>query len=212
MVFYMVKTILAQVKEFRLISILTPVCMIGEVICEMIIPILMGQIVDRGVMAGNVSFIMRTGTLMIVVALLGLAAGVMGGFFAARAGAGLARNLRKAMHDNIQTFSFANIDHFSTSSLVTRLTTDVTNIQNAYMMILRMAMRAPSTMIVAMIMSFIISPRLASIYFIAVLFLALFMVFMMRTTTRYFKQVFERYDALNESVQENVSAIRVVKA
>ena len=208
----MVKTILAQVKEFRLISILTPVCMIGEVICEMIIPILMGQIVDRGVMAGNVSFIMRTGTLMIVVALLGLAAGVMGGFFAARAGAGLARNLRKAMHDNIQTFSFANIDHFSTSSLVTRLTTDVTNIQNAYMMILRMAMRAPSTMIVAMIMSFIISPRLASIYFIAVLFLALFMVFMMRTTTRYFKQVFERYDALNESVQENVSAIRVVKA
>ena len=212
MVFYMVKTILAQVKEFRLISILTPVCMIGEVICEMIIPILMGQIVDRGVMAGNVSFIMRTGTLMIVVALLGLAAGVMGGFFAARAGAGLARNLRKAMHDNIQTFSFANIDHFSTSSLVTRLTTDVTNIQNAYMMMLRMAMRAPSTMIVAMIMSFIISPRLASIYFIAVLFLALFMVFMMRTTTRYFKQVFERYDALNESVQENVSAIRVVKA
>ena len=212
MVFYMVKTILAQVKEFRLISILTPVCMIGEVICEMIIPILMGQIVDRGVMAGNVSFIMRTGTLMIVVALLGLAAGVMGGFFAARAGAGLARNLRKAMHDNIQTFSFANIDHFSTSSLVTRLTTDVTNIQNAYMMILRMAMRAPSTMIVAMIMSFIISPRLASIYFIAVLFLAMFMVFMMRTTTRYFKQVFERYDALNESVQENVSAIRVVKA
>ena len=208
----MVKTILAQVKEFRLISILTPVCMIGEVICEMIIPILMGQIVDRGVMAGNVSFIMRTGTLMIVVALLGLAAGVMGGFFAARAGAGLARNLRKAMHDNIQTLSFANIDHFSTSSLVTRLTTDVTNIQNAYMMILRMAMRAPSTMIVAMIMSFIISPRLASIYFIAVLFLALFMVFMMRTTTRYFKQVFERYDALNESVQENVSAIRVVKA
>ena len=212
MVFYMVKTILAQVKEFRLISILTPVCMIGEVICEMIIPVLMGQIVDRGVMAGNVSFIMRTGTLMIVVALLGLATGVMGGFFAARAGAGLARNLRKAMHDNIQTFSFANIDHFSTSSLVTRLTTDVTNIQNAYMMMLRMAMRAPSTMIVAMIMSFIISPRLASIYFIAVLFLALFMVFMMRTTTRYFKQVFERYDALNESVQENVSAIRVVKA
>ena len=208
----MVKTILAQVKEFRLISILTPVCMIGEVICEMIIPILMGQIVDRGVMAGDVSYIMRTGTLMIVVALLGLAAGVMGGFFAARAGAGLARNLRKAMHDNIQTFSFANIDHFSTSSLVTRLTTDVTNIQNAYMMMLRMAMRAPSTMIVAMIMSFIISPRLASIYFIAVLFLALFMVFMMRTTTRYFKQVFERYDALNESVQENVSAIRVVKA
>ena len=208
----MVKTILSQVKEFRRISILTPVCMIGEVICEMIIPVLMGKIVDNGVMAGNVSFIMRTGAVMICVALLGLTFGIMGGFFAARAGAGLARNLRKAMHDNIQTFSFSNIDHFSTSSLVTRLTTDVTNIQNAYMMMLRMAMRAPSTMIVAMVMSFIISPRLASIYFIAVAFLALFMFFLMRTTTKYFKQVFERYDALNESVQENVSAIRVVKA
>ena len=210
--FIMVRTIASQVKEFRTISILTPVCMIGEVICEMIIPVLMGKIVDNGVMAGNVSFIMRTGAVMICVALLGLTFGIMGGFFAARAGAGLARNLRKAMHDNIQTFSFSNIDHFSTSSLVTRLTTDVTNIQNAYMMMLRMAMRAPSTMIVAMVMSFIISPRLASIYFIAVAFLALFMFFMMRTTTKYFKQVFERYDALNESVQENVSAIRVVKA
>ena len=210
--FIMVRTIASQVKEFRTISILTPVCMIGEVICEMIIPVLMGRIVDQGVMAGNVSFIIRTGAVMICVALTGLAAGIMGGFFAARAGAGLARNLRKAMHDNIQTFSFSNIDHFSTSSLVTRLTTDVTNIQNAYMMMLRMAMRAPSTMIVAMVMSFMISPRLASIYFIAVGVLAVFMVFMMRSTTKYFKQVFERYDALNESVQENVSAIRVVKA
>ena len=208
----MIRTILSQVKEFRLVSILTPVCMIGEVICEMIIPILMGRIGDLGVMAGDVGFIMRTGALMIIVALTGLATGMMGGFFAARAGAGLARNLRKAMHDNIQTFSFSNIDHFSTSSLVTRLTTDVTNIQNAYMMMLRMAMRAPSTMIVAMVMSFIISPRLASIYFVAVAFLALFMFFLMRSTTKYFKQVFERYDALNESVQENVSAIRVVKA
>jgi ATP-binding cassette subfamily B protein len=208
----MVRTIAAQIKEFRLVSILTPICMIGEVICEMIIPVLMGRIVDLGVMAGNVNYIMRTGAMMIAVALLGLLAGVLGGFFAARAGAGLARNLRKAMHDNIQSFSFSNIDHFSTSSLVTRLTTDATNIQNAYMMILRMAMRAPSTMIVAMIMSFLISPRLASIYFIAVAALAVFMFFMMRSTTKYFKQVFERYDALNESVQENVSAIRVVKA
>ena len=208
----MVRTILAQVREFRLVSLLTPVCMIGEVICEMIIPVLMGRIVDRGVMAGNVDYIIRTGAVMIVVALLGLTAGILGGFFAARAGAGLARNLRKAMHDNIQSFSFSNIDHFSTSSLVTRLTTDVANIQNAYMMILRMAMRAPSTMIVAMVMSIIISPRLASIYLAAVAVLAVFMIFMMSTTTKYFKQVFERYDAMNESVQENVSAIRVVKA
>ncbi len=208
----MIKTLLSQVKEFRLISILTPVCMIGEVICEMVIPILMGRIVDYGVMAGNTSYILETGAKMIVVALCGLTAGILGGFFAAKAGAGLARNLRKAMFDNIQTFSFSNIDKFSTSSLVTRLTTDVTNIQNAYMMILRMAMRAPSTMIVALFMSFTISARLSSVYLIAVCVLAVFMGFMMKSTTRYFKQVFERYDAMNESVQENVSAIRVVKA
>ena len=208
----MIRTLLSQVKEFRLISILTPVCMIGEVICEMIIPILMGRIVDYGVMAGNTSYILETGVRMIAVALCGLAAGLLGGFFAARAGAGLARNLRKAMFDNIQTFSFANIDKFSTSSLVTRLTTDVTNIQNAYMMMLRMAMRAPATMAVALFMSFTISARLSSIYLVAVAVLAVFMGTMMRSTTRYFKQVFERYDAMNESVQENVSAIRVVKA
>ncbi|MDO4407821.1 MAG: ABC transporter ATP-binding protein [Eubacteriales bacterium] len=208
----MIRTLLSQVKEFRLVSILTPVCMIGEVICEMIIPILMGRIVDYGVMAGNTSYILETGARMIVVALCGLAAGLLGGFFAARAGAGLARNLRKAMFDNIQTFSFANIDKFSTSSLVTRLTTDVTNIQNAYMMMLRMAMRAPATMAVALFMSFTISARLSSIYLVAVAVLAVFMGTMMRSTTRYFKQVFERYDAMNESVQENVSAIRVVKA
>lgn len=208
----MIRTLLAQVKVFKKVAILTPVCMLGEVVCEMIIPILMGRIVDNGVMAGDVSYIIRTGGVMVVVALLGLTAGILGGFFAARAGAGLARNLRKAMHDNIQTFSFSNIDHFSTSSLVTRLTTDVTNIQNAFMMILRMAMRAPSTMIVAMVMSFIISPRLASIYLAAVAVLAVFMVFMMSTTMRYFKRVFEKYDEMNESVQENVSAIRVVKA
>ena len=208
----MIKTIAAQIREFRLVSALTPLCMIAEVICEMIIPVLMGRIVDRGVMAGNVDYIVRTGAVMVAVALLGLTFGILGGFFAARAGAGLARNLRKAMHDNIQTFSFSNIDKFSTSSLVTRLTTDVTNIQNAYMMLLRMAMRAPMTMIVAMVMSILISPRLASIYLVAVGILAVFMTFMMRTTSRYFKQVFEKYDALNESVQENVSAIRVVKA
>jgi ATP-binding cassette subfamily B protein len=146
------------------------------------------------------------------VALLGLMFGILGGTFGAKASTGFARNLRKAMYDNIQTFSFASIDKFSTSSLITRLTTDVTNIQNAYQMILRMAMRAPSSMIIAMIMSFIISPKLASIYFIAVIVLASIMFFVMRRATKYFQQVFKRYDALNNSVQENVSAIRVVKA
>lgn len=208
----MIKTILAQLKEFKLPSILTPLCMIGEVICEMIIPILMGRIVDLGINGNNLNYIIQTGIIMIVIALLGLLSGLGGAYFGSKASAGLARNLRKAMYDNIQTYSFANIDKFSTSGLVTRLTTDVTNIQNSYMMILRMAMRAPATMIVAMIMSFIISPQLASVYLIAVIFLALIMLTVMRSATKYFKEVFEKYDALNESVQENVSAIRVVKA
>jgi ATP-binding cassette subfamily B protein len=143
---------------------------------------------------------------------LGLIAGLGGAYFGSMASTGLAKNLRKAMFDNIQTFSFSNIDKFSTSGLVTRLTTDVTNIQNAYMMVLRMAMRAPSSMVVAMVMSFIISPKLASIYLVAVLFLGCIIIFVMGRASRYFKEVFEKYDALNESVQENVSAIRVVKA
>ena len=208
----MLKTLLSQVKEFKLPSILTPVCMIGEVICEMIIPVLMARIVDVGIYGGDLGYIFKVGGMMIVIALFGLLAGILGAYFGAKASAGLARNLRKAMFDNIQTFSFSNIDKFSTSGLVTRLTTDVTNIQNAYMMILRMAMRAPSSMIVAMVMSFLISPRLASIYLVAVILLSCIILFVMGRATKYFKEVFEKYDALNESVQENVSAIRVVKA
>ena len=186
----MFKTLLSQVKEFKVPSILTPLCMIGEVICEMIIPVLMGRIVDYGIGRSDMDYIVETGLLMLVVALVGLAFGIMGGVFGAKASAGFARNLRKAMNDNIQTFSFSNIDKFSTSSLVTRLTTDVTNIQNAYQMILRMAMRAPMSMIVAMIMSFIISPQLASIYLVAVFVLAFFMYLIMGKATKYFQQVF----------------------
>ena len=208
----MLKTLLVQVKEFKLPSILTPACMIGEVICEMIIPVLMGRIVDLGIGGSDMQYIVRTGLFMLVVAVCGLLFGILGGVFGAKASAGFARNLRKAMYDNIQTFSFSSIDKFSTSSLVTRLTTDVTNIQNAYQMILRMAMRAPSSMIIAMVMSFVISPELARIYLIAVIVLALIMFFMMRRATKYFQQVFRRYDDLNNSVQENVTSIRVVKA
>ncbi|MBR5970574.1 MAG: ABC transporter ATP-binding protein [Lachnospiraceae bacterium] len=208
----MLRTLLSQVKEFKTPSILTPLCMIGEVICEMLVPRLMAVIVDDGIYAGDMGVIIRTGGIMIAVAIVGLLFGLGGGFFGARAAAGFARNLRKAMFDNIQTFSFANIDHFSTSGLVTRLTTDVTNVQNSYMMTLRMAMRAPMTMIVAMAMSFMISPKLASIYLVAVLFLSTVAFFLIRRVSVYFKQVFERYDDLNESVQENVKAIRVVKA
>lgn len=213
----MVKTILKQVREYKLASILTPLCMIGEVICEMIIPILMARIVDEGIgfnnpNGGSMSIIFGVGGMMLVIAILGLFSGLGGAYFGSKASTGLAKNLRKAMFDNIQTFSFANIDKFSTSGLVTRLTTDVTNIQNAYMMTLRMAMRAPASLIIAMIAAFSISARLSSIYLVAVAFLFVLMIFIMNRATSYFKQVFEKYDELNESVQENVSAIRVVKA
>ncbi|MBR2560827.1 MAG: ABC transporter ATP-binding protein [Eubacterium sp.] len=208
----MIKKLLAQVQEYKLPAILTPIWMIGEVVCEMITPILMGRIVDLGINGGNMHYVIRTGILMLIVALIGFAFGVLGGFHAAKAAAGLAKNLRKAMFRNIQSFSFANIDKFSTSSLVTRMTTDVTNIQNAFMMLLRMGMRAPVSLLIAVIMSFIINARLASIYLVAVLCLAVILFFLMRTANTYFRQVFEKYDAMNESVRENVSAIRVIKA
>ncbi|MDE5697383.1 MAG: ABC transporter ATP-binding protein/permease [Lachnospiraceae bacterium] len=208
----MLKVLGAQIKEFKKDSILTPVFMILEVIMEMIIPLLMASIIDDGVNAGNLNHIYRIGGLMIVMALIGLWAGLMGAKYGARASTGFARNLRKAMFENIQTYSFSNIDKYSTSSLITRLTTDVTNIQNAYQMILRMAMRAPASMIIAMVMAFSINARLASIYLVAVIFLAICLSLILPRANQHFRQVFEKYDALNASVQENVSAIRVVKA
>ncbi|SFK50654.1 ATP-binding cassette, subfamily B [Lachnospiraceae bacterium KH1T2] len=204
--------ILGEVKEFKTASLLTPVFMILEVICEMIIPLLMSVIIDKGVSAGNLNAIYETGLFMIITAVCGLAAGMLGGKMGAKAAAGLAKNLRAAMFRRIQRYSFENIDKYSTAGLVTRLTTDVTNVQNAYMMLLRMFMRAPSSIIVAMIMAFVISPKLASIYLIAVIVLSAFMGMIMMRATRYFTATFEKYDALNESVQENVNAIRVVKA
>ncbi|MCR4890964.1 MAG: ABC transporter ATP-binding protein/permease [Lachnospiraceae bacterium] len=208
----MLHTIGGQVKEFKKDSFLTPFCMILEVILEMVIPLLMASIIDDGVMKGDMGHILMVGGFMLVAALLGLLAGIMGGVFGARASAGLARNLRSAMFGNIQKFSFSNIDKYSTAGLITRLTTDVTNVQNAYQMILRMCMRAPMSIIVAMTMAFIISPRLALIYLGAVIFLGIFIFFLISRVMKYFQEVFERYDDLNASVQENVSGIRVVKA
>lgn len=208
----MLKVLGAQIKEFKKDSILTPLCMILEVIMEMLVPLLMASIIDNGVNAGNMGHILKIGGVMIIIAIIGLFAGLGGAKFGARASTGFARNLRKAMFDNIQTYSFANIDKYSTSSLITRLTTDVTNLQNSYQMILRMAMRAPMSMIVAMIMAFSINARLASIYLVAVIFLACVLALIIPRATKHFRQVFEKYDELNSSVQENVSAIRVVKA
>lgn len=208
----MLKTLGAQIKEFKAASIVTPIFMIAEVVMEMIIPLLMASIIDDGVNQGDMKHIYLVGALMILAAILSLSFGIGGGVFGAKASTGFARNLRKAMYENIQTFSFANIDKFSTSGLVTRLTTDVTNMQNAYQMILRMAMRAPFSLIIAMCMSFYISPRLASIYLIAVVILACILGVIVTNATKHFTQAFPKYDDLNESVQENVSAIRVVKA
>ena len=208
----MVKVILAQVKEFKKASICTPLFMLLEVAVEMMIPLLMSSIIDDGVEKGDIHHIYVVGAAMLVLAAVGLFAGVMGGRFGAQASAGLAKNLREAMYENIQGYSFSNIDKFSTAGLVTRLTTDVTNVQNAYQMILRMCTRAPASLICAMCMAFLISARLASIYLVAVIILGFLLFLIMSRTTKYFRQVFEQYDALNASVQENVSAIRVVKA
>lgn len=208
----MLKTLLGQVKEFKKDSLLTPLFMILEVLLETMIPLIMASIIDNGVEAGDIGHICRMGAVMAVLALLGLLTGVLGGKYGARASTGFARNLRKSMYENIQTFSFSNIDKYSTAGLITRLTTDVTNLQNAYQMILRMCTRAPASLICAMTMAFLVNARLASIYLIAVIFLGAVLVYIMTHATKYFQAVFRKYDDLNASVQENITGIRVVKA
>lgn len=208
----MLKTLGAQIKEYKWASIATPVFTLLEVAVDTIIPLLMASIIDNGVNMGDTRHIYIMGVWMIVAALFGLLTGCLGAKYGAKAAMGFGKNLRAAMFRNIQTFSFANIDRFSSASLVTRMTTDVTNIQNAYMMLLRMAMRAPASIICAMAMSFFISPCLATIYLIAVIVLGALLLFISKAAMKYFDRAFKRYDDLNESVQENVSAIRVVKA
>ena len=208
----MLKTLGAQVGEYKKASFLTPAFMILEVIMEMVIPLMMASIIDDGVEKGDIHHIIMIGVFMIFAACFGLFCGVMGGVFGAKASAGFAKNLRKAMFERIQTFSFSNIDRFSSASLVTRMTTDVTNLQNAYQMILRMCFRAPLSLVCAMVMSFSVNARLASVYLVAVLILAVVLVTIMLNAMKYFKQMFRKYDDLNASVQENVTAIRVVKS
>lgn len=208
----MLKTLAAQVKEFKKDSILTPVFMILEVLFETMIPLLMASIIDKGVETGDINHIYKVGAMMGLLALCGLWAGVMGGKYGSRASTGFARNLRKAMYDNIQDFSFSNIDKYSTAGLITRLTTDVTNLQNAYQMLLRMFTRAPASLLCAMVMAFTIHAELASIYLIAVIALGGCLILIMSRAVKYFQQVFQKYDDLNASVQENITGIRVVKA
>lgn len=208
----MLKTLGAQIKEFKKDSLITPVFMILEVLMETIIPLMMASIIDDGVEAGDIHHIYVTGALMVLVAFFSLFCGAMGGKYGASASTGFARNLREAMYENIQTFSFSNIDKFSTAGLVTRLTTDVTNLQNAYQMLLRMCVRAPFSLICAMIMAFFINAKLACIYLIAVIILGAVLAVITVRAHHYFMEAFPKYDDLNASVQENVSAIRVVKA
>lgn len=208
----MIKTLAKQIKEFKKDSFMTPIFMIIEVMMETLIPFLMASMIDDGIEAGNLSYIFQLGLIMLVFAAVGLWAGIMGGKYGARASTGFGRNLREAMYNNIQTFSFSNIDKFSTAGLVTRLTTDVTNIQNAYQMLLRMCVRAPISLICAMIMAFVINARVASVYLVAVIVLGLCLSVIIRFAMKYFSEVFKKYDELNASVQENVTAQRVVKA
>lgn len=208
----MIKTLAKHIKGFIKESVMTPLFMILEVVAEMLIPLIMSSMIDDGINKGDMQHVITTGLLMGACALIGLFGGVMGGIYGAKASAGFAKNLRLAMFENIQSYSFANIDKYSTAGLVTRLTTDVTNIQNAYQMILRMCFRAPFSLIIAMTMTLLINAKLARIYLIAIVFLAIVLGFLLKFTYKYFSQVFEKYDELNANIQENVSAIRVVKS
>lgn len=208
----MIKKLSKYIGEYKKAAIQTPLFMIGEVVMEVLIPLVMAAIIDNGLNNGDLGYVVKVGSLMFVMALISLFFGIMSGFKGAEASAGFAKNLRQGIFDKIQTFSFSNIDKFSSSSLVTRLTTDVTSVQNAFQMILRMAVRSPMMMIFSFIMAFRISPSLSMIFLVAVPFLAICIGVIMVKTFPKFKIMFEKYDILNRTVQENVNAIRVVKA
>ena len=208
----MLKTLCSQIRQYKKVSLLTPLFTALEVLMEILIPFVISALIDKGIEAGDIGQIYLYGGLMVVLAFLSLLSGILAGRYAAAASAGFACNLRDGMYENIQTFSFSNIDKFSTAGLVTRMTTDVTNLQNAYQMCLRIAVRAPLMFLCSMGMCLFISARLSMIFLIAIVFLGAALFLIMSTTTKIFNYVFRKYDDLNASVQENVSAIRVVKA
>ena len=208
----MVKTLMKYIGGYWKSSVLSMLCMLGEVVAEILIPLAMANLIDLGISQGNLPLVFRYGTMMAVCALFGLLFGFGGGRFAAKASSGFASNLRNGMYESIQRFSFSNIDKYSTAGLVTRLTTDITNVQNAYQMIIRMCMRSPMLLTMALIMTVRISPKLSVTYFIAIIFLACVLGFIISRATKAFSTVFTKYDDLNASVQENVTGIRVVKS
>lgn len=208
----MFTTLIKYIKQYKKDSLLTILFTVGEVVFETFIPISMALMIDKGISKGNMQAVYVYGILMTVLCILGLVSGIFSGKYAASASSGFAANLREGMFSHIQEFSFSNIDKFSTAGLVTRLTTDVTNVQNSYQMIIRLLMRAPATLIFCMIMTIVISPSLSLIFIFATLFLGFFMIIMIRTGMKSFTLVFDKYDELNASVQENVRGIRVVKS
>lgn len=208
----MIKTLMAQIKQYKKDTILTPIFTALEVLFEVIIPLITAKLIDDGISAGNMSAVVKYGVIMVIVAFLSLGSGVLAGKYAATASTGFACNLRHAMYDNIQRFSFSNIDKFSTAGLITRMTTDVTNIQNAFQMLIRIAVRAPFTLICSLIMCIAINGELSLIFLAALVILGVALFLIIGKVSRIFEVVFKKYDDLNASVQENVSAIRVVKA
>lgn len=208
----MVKTLSRYIGKYKKDSILAPIFTALEVFMEILIPFVMASIIDEGIQAENMKAVIFYGVITLILAFLGLFFGVEAGKYAASASSGFAYNLRDGMYTNIQTFSFSNIDKYSTAGLVTRMTTDVTNIQNAYQMILRVAVRAPLMLIISMIMCFFINVKLSLVFLVALVVLAAVLFFVIHKASPVFREVFDRYDDLNASVQENVSAIRTVKA
>lgn len=209
----MIKKLMGCLGEYKKYAILTPVIMIGEVIMEVLIPFVMAAIIDTGIQgSGGTAYTVKMGLLMILMALLSLCFGALGGKFAAKAGMGFAKNIRKSLFDKVQDFSFYNVDKFSTASLVTRLTTDVTNTQNAFMMIIRMGVRAPFMLVGAIIMALTISPDLSVVFLVAVPILGIALVLIVTQAYPRFREMLRRYDAMNASVQEDLTNIRVVKA
>ena len=208
----MIKTLAKCIGKYKKESIITPIFTAVEVFLEIFIPFITASIIDKGIQAGDMRKVGIYGGIMLIIAFLSLFCGIQAGRYAAAASTGFACNLREKMYENIQTFSFSNIDKFSTAGLVTRMTTDVTNVQNAYQMIIRSVVRAPLMMICSITMCVIISPRLSLIFFVALIFLGFVLFFIIYKVTPVFTSGFEKYDELNASVQENISGIRVVKA
>ena len=208
----MIKKLASYVKQYKRSAFLTPACAAGEVIMEVLIPLVMAQLINQGIEAGNMSALIKYGLLMMLLALVSLFFGVACAHLASHASTGFGANLRQAMYQNIQRFSFANIDKFSTAGLVTRLTTDVNNIQNSFQMITRIAVRAPLTLVFSLVAALSISGKLSVIFLVALVFLAIALSLIISTVSKVFTQVFKKYDALNASVQENIKGIRVVKA